>query len=42
MVKFLEHECLTLGIDLASVATNAPVAGALTELFQRKRRRLAH
>ncbi len=42
IAEFLERECLKYGIDLASFATTEPVGGALMELFQRKRARLAH
>ena len=42
MTAFLERECEKYGIHLGSYATTDPVGGALTELFQRKRRRLEH
>lgn len=39
MTGFLERECDKYGIEFGSYATTDPVGGALTELFQRKRRR---
>ncbi len=39
MTAFLERECDRYGIDFGSYSTADPVGGALTELFQRKRRR---
>lgn len=38
---FLQGECERLRIHFGSFSTGDPAAGALTELFQRKRRRLA-
>ncbi len=40
MTGFLERECERYGIDFGSYPTTDPVGGALTELFQRKRRSL--
>ena len=42
MTAFLERECDKYGIDFGSYPTTDPVGGALTELFQRKRRRFEH
>ncbi len=42
MTAFLERECDKYGLDFGSYATTDPVGGALTRLFQRKRRRFEH
>ncbi len=42
MLAFLKRQCDKYAIDLGSFSTTDPVAGALTELFHRKRRRLEH
>ena len=41
MTGFLRRACDRCGLELGSFPTTAPVSGALTELFHRKRRRLA-
>ena len=41
MTAFLERRCDQRGLLFGSYSTRDPAAGALIELFQRKRRRLA-
>ena len=41
MTAFLQQECEKYGMSFASLSCNDPVAGALIELFQRKRLRRA-